>query len=430
MPRKNRFAFPRNRQKSNKQAYYHCNIRVINKLIKIDRKIRPFLHKFERSAIGHLTGYSAAIISFGAIIVGYWQFTDYFIHRQQQEEAQQEERYDRAWDRLLVRQGGDVRKGVALNNLLEAGISIKELDLGCQQTGEWDDKAKRCVRPAIFSNLKLSQFLVDKDWYDYTYKWPIFSSIPGGKDLVNLFYFRGNIILKSNLTSLVLDYTPPEISEVETEGKIKLAENKTFIEESEVRNTYIGNGYKNIEFSNNDASYFIAPVDFLKNVKKSNISAARLYYGSQRELSEIISSITQEDETKDDIFSRLESERGKNWAWADAPPMTSVRGQYQRKLPLPPSILERIVLADPRCRANAQELNSRSAVANSTPEDVRGITPNLIVPEGAPIPRDAPQNLNLIEYLEYNVDPECTITWHEAAIIYPDLYPQVPDASH
>ena len=120
-------------------------------LATIDQRLARLVANFEGSGFVRLFTILAGIGGFLVLIGTAWQiWSDY--------EDRDIDRVNRAWERLLLRAGGNTGKSDALRVLMDKNVRLSALDLSCRSIGGYLD---RCTNPSVFDEIVLNDDVAD-----------------------------------------------------------------------------------------------------------------------------------------------------------------------------------------------------------------------------------------------------------------------------
>lgn len=209
---------------------------------RLERFLAPGARAIEHSKIVQLAGMVAAVVTVISVILTMEQVQEDLADRKEERESRRAERIERAWTRLLTRAGGNIGKGEALNTLIAEGQNLSGLDLSCEAIGGWDDSAKKCNKPPIFTRIYSTGHALDEVNFSGT--------------VIEYSIIRSAALKQDSLSNAVIRFT--DLSGTALLPRVNGG--KVTIRLSSLFNARIYSGYYDIAASNLSLSYFEAPV--------------------------------------------------------------------------------------------------------------------------------------------------------------------------
>ncbi|MCJ8057227.1 hypothetical protein GB928_028340 [Shinella curvata] len=283
----------------------------------LDNCFRPLVVILKRSAIVHLIKTAGQIVAFAIVLYTGYQISLDLDDRKQERVDRQDERELRAWTRLRDPVGNDTGKGAALSVLLAANIDTRAADLSCAAVGRTE--GPKCTSQPVFSNVKF-----------------------GGEDLLP----EAGGIYRDSTDFPIAMFSDSILTQSDVSGyriDVKGFDRARFESVIATAITVVGET-GTVEFARADLAFsFFDTKGTNVRISGSNISGA------------ILPPNVVFEGTQTPIFGVLY--RSRNWAWADAPPLTLKANEPR---PLDNGQLARIDLCDPSFRLGSTTIDFNS----------------------------------------------------------------------
>lgn len=276
-----------------------------------DDLFQPTRRFVEKSALVHLSAIGLAFITFMQLSVDLWD------RRAERAERTQSE-IERAWAHLLVRLGGESGKGSSLNTLYLNHQPLYNVELSCENIGDWKQKRpEEQVKQAILPPAQTQQNATDEP-DEGCVNTPIFSKLEMPAD-AKLRESRNQLLLGKTIRRARFPRFEDVVFDDAKLAAVTLYSDKfvrVSILNSDLSGAVIHGQVEGLIISKSDVSGSFVSQDGFGRIDFSNISDTTVVLDA--------SQVARDDTNKPVLLTRIPVANQGNWFWADRPPKITI----------------------------------------------------------------------------------------------------------